>query len=73
MYVCMYTFDLFKHYVISVVSRSAGTVLFKTNLLEVLEDHLFVLHLEPLSDDDVKQVPVTMNSFISAYVHNRPS
>ena len=55
MYICV---DLLEHSVIIAVSRSAGTVLFKTNLLEVLEDHLFVLGLKPPSDDDVKQVPV---------------
>ena len=31
-------------------------VLFKTNLLEVFEDHLFVLHLEPMPANDIKQV-----------------
>ena len=52
------------YYVCNVVARSAGALLFKTNLLEVLEDHLFVLHLEPILDDDVKQVRKCNNELL---------
>ena len=45
-----------KYNPLNIIVRSTGTVLLKTNLLEVLEDHLFVFHLEPTPVDDMKQV-----------------
>ena len=67
-FACNFQIFSFINYPLCYIARSAGTVLLKTNLLEVFEDHLFVLHLEPLPADELKQVKILNTSVVLKYV-----